>query len=1096
MSATPTPHPTMSSANREPSGGGPAALAPGGPSPGDSGPVYWRSLDELAGTPEFRQWLGREFPEGAAEWTDPVSRRQFLRLMSASMLLAGAGFAGSGCRRPVERVEPFGKMPEDYTHGVPQFYATAMPARGGALPLVVRSNDGRPTKIEGNQLLPDSNGGTDRFAQASLLNLYDPDRAARFTRAGNTCAPEAAFDFLAQLARVAAQNRGQGLAFLLERDNSPSRARLQKALSEQCPEARWHAYDPVDLDIHRRAATLAFGQPVRPRWQLDKADVILSLDCDFLGSEGDLPTQIRHFSNRRHVESPNGSPNRLYLAEGLMTVTGFNADHRLRLPSSAIPLLAAALLAALRNPEGPSNEALAKATGADALWLAKWVRACAKDLAENRGRSLVMAGYRQPLEVHLLAHAMNAALGNLGKTVVFLPAPEARESGLPELAQALTAGQVDTLVVLGGNPAYAAPADLDWAATQRRAKTVVRLGSHEDETFSLCDWHIPAAHFLEAWGDAFTADGTLVPIQPLIAPLFGGLTELELLARLAGAKVSSPYEIVRETFAALCAPAPAEPAWRKFLHDGFLAHSAPAPVEVTLNEGAVTDALARIKEPTPLGPSSLEVVFYRDYKLDDGRYNNNGWLQELPDPVTKLVWDNTVLLSRKTAHELGVKNSDLVDVTLGGRTVRGPIWVQPGMADYSLGLALGYGRRQTGRVGRGTGFDAYPLRTSANPDLARGAALRPAGATYPLSCTQGHWSLEGRPIIREATLEHYRQHPEFAKEMDAESAELPVVAPLYPNPFDQLKQKGLHQWGMSIDLNRCVGCSACMLACQSENNVPIVGKDQVARGREMHWLRIDRYYAGRPLVTESSPEAKKGFFETFQAEADQQFQKWIDDPQVVTQPMLCQHCEAAPCENVCPVNATTHDEEGLNVMAYNRCVGTRYCSNNCPYKVRRFNYFDYNKRPIGQFYLGPFGHRQDDEWDLIRMIKNPDVTVRMRGVMEKCTYCLQRIEQAKIAQKTKAGPSGDVIIPTDSFTTACAQACPAGAIVFGNLKDPNSRVSKLKQLDRDYPVLKALLTRPRTTYLARIRNPNRAMPDYYPAPMSAQEIEEKMGGPR
>jgi Fe-S-cluster-containing dehydrogenase component len=480
-------------------------------------------------------------------------------------------------------------------------------------------------------------------------------------------------------------------------------------------------------------------------------------------------------------------------------------------------------------------------------------------------------------------------------------------------------------------------------------------------------------------------------------------------------------------------------------------------------------------------------VFHRDYSLDDGRYNNNGWLQELPDPVTKLAWDNAVLMSRKTAADLGLKNSDMVEVQLGGRSVRGPVWVQPGFVDYSLGLALGYGRTKTGRVGVGTGFNAYALRTSANPHFAAGASLRALNETYPLSCTQNHWSMEGRPIIREANLEQFKEKPRFAKNMEVEEAE--VVKPMYPNPLDQLKKSGIHQWGMAIDLSRCVGCSACMLACQSENNVPIVGKEQINRGREMHWLRIDRYYSGRPR--------QENFFETFTTDQDEQFDPWIDDPQVVTQPMLCQHCEAAPCENVCPVNATSHDQEGLNVMTYNRCVGTRYCSNNCPYKVRRFNYFDYNKRPIGKFYLGPFGHRKNDEWDLLKMIKNPDVSVRMRGVMEKCTYCIQRIEHAKIAQKTKAGASGDVRVPTDSFTTACAQACPAGAFVFGNLLDPASRVSKLKKLDRNYSVLELLYTRPRTTYLARIRNPNPNMPDslYSQGPLSLREYEHKHGNP-
>jgi len=1047
-----------------------------------NGRSYWRSLDELAETPEFREWVEREFPAGASEWTDPVSRRNFVKIMSASFMLAGLGLAGSGCRRPVERILPFSKMPENYVHGVPQYYATAMPGPGSAIPLVVKSNDGRPTKVEGNSLYPDGNGGTDRFAQASILNLYDPDRATRFAKGANVSTPEAAFGALDEISRSAQASDGQGLCFLMGRDSSPSRARLQMRINNQFPKARWFAYEPVDLDIHRRAASAAFGQSVKPYFQFDQAKVIVSLDCDFLGCEADVQNHIRRFAQGRQIEKPGDSLNRLYVAEGLMTITGFNADHRLRVPTSAIIQLAAALAGEIVTQGSIAGlEALGKPAGVDP----KWISECAKDLVANKGQSMVVAGYRQPLAVHLLAHAINAALGNIGKTVTLLSTPEPKEGDLAELAKALNAGEVQNLVILGGNPAYDAPADLDWAKTQRKAKTVVRLGYYEDETSLVSDWNFPAAHYLESWGDAQTAEGTLVPVQPLIAPLFGGITELEFLARIAGSSVTDGYSIVRETFAAANLGGDFEATWKKFLHDGFLAETAAKAVSPALNEAAVAEAIGGVKVTTP-AKDKLEVVFHRDYSLDDGRYNNNGWLQELPDPVTKLVWDNAVLISRKTAAELGVQNYDVVEVKLGGQSVRGPIWVQPGLADYSLGLALGYGREKTGRVGRKTGFNVYPLRTTTAANFAVGASIQPVGKTYELSCTQSHWSLDGRPIIREVNLEQYRKHPDFAERM-----KLPEPPggdnPLYPNPLDSRKHLGLHQWGMSIDLNRCVGCSACMMACQSENNVPIVGKGQVKRGREMHWIRIDRYYAG--------PPDQMTFMESIKPDSQQQFQPWIDNPQVVTQPMLCQHCESAPCENVCPVNATSHDNEGLNVMTYNRCVGTRYCSNNCPYKVRRFNFFDYNKRPLDGLYWGPLAHRKEDEWDLIKMIKNPDVTVRMRGVMEKCTFCLQRIEQAKIAQKVKAGGTADVIVPDGAFTTACAQACPAGAIVFGNLNDPNSRVSRLKAQDRDYSVLEFLLTKPRTTYLARVRNPNPKMPDYQEEPLNFQDYVQHRGDP-
>jgi MoCo/4Fe-4S cofactor protein with predicted Tat translocation signal len=1071
----------------------------------ETGRQYWRSLDQLAEKPEFRQWLEREFPAGASEWADPVTRRHFMRIMSASFMLAGLGLAATGCRRPVEKLEPFGKQPEDYVYGVPQFFATAMPTRGGAVPLLAKSYEGRPIKVEGNPSHPDSNGGTDRWAQASILNLYDPDRARRFTKGGNNVSSEDATEFLNGLSKKFAANQGQGLAILLERNTSPSRLRLQKLIGQKFPKAKWFVHEAINTDIHRQAASAAFGAPVKPYFNYDKADVIVSLDCDFIGSEEDAHNNIRKFVDGRRIKEHTDTMNRLYVVEALMTLTGMNADHRLRVPLSTVAQIAEALAAEVN---GRSASAVA---GVDS----KWISECAKDLLAHKGKSLVVAGHRQPFAVHLVANAMNAALGNVGKTVVLHEASDLPEGDIADFVKAAAAGQFDTIVILGANPVYNSPADVDIkkALAPVNGKTIVRLGYYEDETFPLCNWHLPLAHYLESWGDVLTSDGTLVPIQPLIQPLFGGLTEIEVLARIAGVEKPSPYEIARETFAQISGKSD-EVAWRKFLYNGFLENSGAKPVNARASAGAFSPAGSKA---TALSKDNLEVVFYRDYKVDDGRYSNNGWLQELPDPITKYVWDNTVLISRKTASELGVKNSDVVKVSLSGRTVSGPVWIQPGMADYVIGLALGYGREWNGRIGYKVGFNTYALRTTEAENFAVGAKIEKTGEIYPISCTQDHWSMEGRPIIREGNLEDYAEHPEFVAKMNGE--EPPGGAhPMYPNPFDTNTQTGKptghHQWGMSIDLTACVGCSTCVMACQSENNIPIVGKDLVSRGREMHWMRIDRYYAGNP--------AKEKPLDTFKTDDQQQFEEWIDDVQVVTQPMLCQHCESAPCENVCPVNATVHDQEGLNLMVYNRCVGTRYCSNNCPYKVRRFNYLDFNKRPLkdlkGPFYPPSFangafgkwlkdptdptaGMRNDDEWDLIAMIKNPDVTVRMRGVMEKCTFCVQRIQQAEIAQKVKARDSGDILVPDGAeskeptaLKTACQQACPAGAIVFGNIADPNSKVSKLKAQQRNYSVLNFLLTKPRTTYLARLRNPNPAMPDYYKAgPLSLQEYETKNG---
>jgi molybdopterin-containing oxidoreductase family iron-sulfur binding subunit len=1056
----------------------------------------------LEGTPEFKQWLEREFPEGANELNDPVSRRHFVKIMSASFMLAGLGL--TGCRKPEEKILPFGKAAENYVHGQPQYFATAMPTRAGAIPLVVKSHEGRPIKIEGNPLYPDGNGGTDRYAQASILNLYDPDRATRFAKRGGdgnlqTSSSETALAFLVELAAKLQQTSGEGFSFLTEPTSSPSRRRVQDSMRQKFPKARWFSYDPIDHGIHERAATQAFGQAVRPVFRYDRAKAILALDCDFIGAEEDAHNSIRRFSKGRKVVKAGDSMSRLYAVESLFTLTGVNADHRLRLPASAVIQVAGAIAAEC----GVSLSGLSAPAGVDA----KWISECAKDLVANRGAALVVAGHGQPLAVHLIAHAINAALGGIGKTVELFQSLSPQEGSLSELAQALNAGQVDTLVMLGGNPAYTAPADLDWVSTQRKAKNIVRLGYAEDETAQNCDWHFPLAHYLESWGDALTSDGTLVPVQPLLMPLFGGLSELEFLARLAGAAVTTAREIVQKTFAGFSQGG--EEAWKKFLHDGFLAGTNAKQISATLNSVAVARAVAEAKSATP-SKDNLEVVLHRDYSLDDGRYANNGWMQEFPDPITKITWDNAVLVSRTTARELGVENNDWVEITLNGRQVEGAIWTQPGMADFSLGIALGYGRTQVGRVGHAVGFNAYPLRTATSGYIATGATLRRTGEKYPISCTQSHWSMEGRAIVREANLGQFKEHPDFARKMNAPEPVKPDgthYGPMYPNPLDEAMKKAHHQWGMSIDLNSCVGCGTCVIACQSENNIPIVGKDQVQRGREMHWMRIDRYYSSNPR--------RRTFADVFKEDEKQQFEQWIDEVQAVNQPMLCQHCEAAPCESVCPVNATVHDHEGLNVMVYNRCVGTRYCSNNCPYKVRRYNYLDYNKRPLselkGPFYSTPLlrtkngewdlarwwkdptsGMREDDEWDLIRMLKNPDVTVRMRGVMEKCTFCVQRIEQAKIAQKVKAKDSGDVVVPDGTIKTACQQACPAEAVVFGNLADPNSRVSKLKQQGRDYSVLDFLATKPRLTYLARVRNPNPAMPDYQEHPFTLQEYSEKM----
>ncbi|MBT5061804.1 MAG: TAT-variant-translocated molybdopterin oxidoreductase [Verrucomicrobia bacterium] len=1088
-------------------------------SPKTSGPAYWRSLDELTETPEFRQWVEKEFPESTLEAPSGQSRRDFVKIMGASFLLGGVGL--TGCRRPEETIVPFSKMPQNYVHGVPQYFATSMPTRDSAVPLLAKSNDGRPTKVEGNPDLSFGKGGTDAFAQASLLNLYDPDRSKKFLKVGNASTRSAALGGLKAISSKFQGNKGKGLHFLVQPTSSPSRNRLETMIREQLPEAKWHGHEPVDFRNASKASVKSFGKALRPMPHFDKAKVIFSLDNDFLGAEQESYSHIRGYADGRRLketEDHHSTMNRLYAVESLMTLTGSNADHRLRVTSGQVFSVAAAMVEEIFNQIGNSDDdagspitALrsslrekAKAVAVDP----KWITESVKDLVAHQGECLVVAGYRQPESVHQLATALNVLLGNLGETVSYVSDNSISYDSFEALKGECDAGSVDTLVVLGGNPVYDAPADFDWKITQRKAKTVVRLGYYDDETSDGCDWHLPMAHYLESWGDARSGDGSYLPVQPLMAPLFDGLTELEVIARIAGNDEIKPYDIVRTTLKGVVGEAGFEGQWKQFLHDGYLESLKPEKVDMKADAfdwSAVTrevsQAITEADQSSSASKDSLEVVFHRDSSMDDGRFNNNGWMQEMPDPMTKITWDNVVLMSRRTAAELGgIKNKEMVEIVLDGRKVQGPVWIQPGFADFSLGLALGYGRTHSGRVGgidsESVGFNAYAIRASKNSNFGTGAKLNRLNRIFDISCTQDHWSMEGRAIVREANLEQFEEKHDFAQNMDLEAHTSHIPhddegnpAEIYEHPYKARPSTSsdIHQWGMAIDLQTCVGCSSCVVACQSENNIPIVGKEQVANSREMHWMRIDRYYSGNPET--------RGKASNLIMDDQQPYQEWIDDPQVVNQPMICQHCESAPCESVCPVNATVHDHEGLNVMAYNRCVGTRYCSNNCAWKVRRFNYFDYNKRPIDQLYEGPLASRPEEDIDLIEMAKNPDVTVRMRGVMEKCTFCTQRIEQAKIAKKVAARDSGDIEVADGTIKTACQQACPADAIAFGNLLDPESKVSKLKKSPRNYAVLGFLDTRPRTTYLAKIRNPNKNMPDYHTMPLSTLEYTENMGSP-
>ena len=1075
--------------------------------PTKTGPKYWRSLDELADTPGFREHMAREFPEGASSM-EGVDRRQFMKLMAASFALGGMGLAG--CRRPEAHILPYGRSVEYTVPGLPLYFATAMPLRKSAIPLLAETHQGRPTKLEGNPSYTPHGGASSLLAQASVLDLYDPERATSHTKGTTLLSNAQVNDILAAINKTYA-GTGEGLAFLADESASPTRARLVAKLKKIFPRAIWAEYEPVQDEPPVAAAQASFGKNVKPVYRFASAKRILSLDADFFHAEAGALYYAREFAKGRRVTKPTDPMNRLYVVESGFSLTGSMADHRLRLASSH----QLALTAALANKILGTDMYAPLTLGLDFPNRDQWIEECAKDLLEHHGESLVVAGADQPVSVHVLVNAINAQLGNIGRTVDFVEVAPANASSLTALATAIKGTTVKTLIVLGGNPAYNAPADLDIGVLLKSVPDVIRFGYYQDETSALAGTHLAATHYLESWGDARTVDGTIVPVQPMIMPLFNGLSEVELLARLAGEENADAYAQVFSTIGQLTS-GDSKKAFEKFLHDGLLEDSAYKVVAVAFDPQRSASAVAKNPTVVALSAQNLEVRFATDHKVDDGRFANNGWLQECPDPMTKISWDNAILVSPRLAKELGIvpggsllqvarkeeaefvqgkENAFVGEVTLNGRTLRGPMHIQPGLANYTIVLPLGYGRTKSGHIGTGTGFDAYTVRPAAAMGFATGATLRNTGARMKLANTQEHWSMEGRDIVREANYqgaEGYQQNPDFVNGIGMEShspailgadkgkplAFIASTTPRGNSLYETPNLDGTHQWGMSIDLNTCIGCNACIVACQAENNIPIVGKDQVMRGREMQWIRLDRYYSDGQADAEA-----------FGAEGNKVLP---EDPQVSMQPMTCQHCELAPCETVCPVNATVHDDEGINVMAYNRCIGTRYCANNCPYKVRRFNFFDFNKRATDQLYMGPLG-TQSEMPELLKMVKNPDVTVRMRGVMEKCTYCVQRVQQAKIAQKRLAGASGDIEVPDGAVKTACQQVCPVEAIVFGNIKDEQSAVSRAKAQDRDYAVLGYLNIRPRTTYLGKLRNPNPHMPDYVALPLSRVEYNKKNG---
>ena len=969
------------------------------------GPAFWRSLDELSATEGFQDFLHREFPRQAGEWLDDEGRRNFLKIMGASLALAGLGAC---TKQPTEYIMPYVEEPEKLIAGKPLFYATAFPVNGIANPVLVETHEFRPTKVEGNPDHPASLGAADVPTQASVLGLYDPDRLQTVNYLGEIRSYSSfLLAFVQLLEKQRSQKQGAGIRILTQTVTSPTLyAQLQDVL-KLYPGAKWYQWEATGHG-RRMGSQLAFGQFLNATYKFDKADVVVSIDANFLANGPGGVRYARDFAAKRIVRDGKRTQSRFYVVETTPTSTGAKADHRHSIVPSHVAGFVHNLAAALSGGAPSSSAPVPPAAQA-------FFNALVADLQANKGKSIVIAGDDQSPEVHAVVHYINQLLGNNGETVILTASLEQKPvdqfAEIQSLVSDLNSGQVDALMILGGNPVYDAPASLNLRGAIQLAKQRIRLGLYDDETSEVCQWLIPENHAFEFWSDAPAYDGTVTIIQPLIAPLYGGKSAHDLLVAFTETPEKTSHALVRDYWKTKHTGADFDAWWNRAIHDGFIKDSASAAVKA---EAKLVPASAA----STSGSGTYDVSFHVDPYVLDGRYANNTWLQELPRPITRLTWDNAVVVSAATAKALDVDDEDRVEISVNGKTVWGSIWRVPGQPDGSLGLSLGFGRTRSGRAGNGAGFDANLIRTIANPYYASGATVKKLGEKFRLAAVQHHFAMEDRDPVIAGTLAEFIADANFAQK---KSETAPKGLTILPQTWEY---KG-YAWGMAIDLTACSGCNACVVACQAENNIAVTGKEQVLNTREMHWIRIDRYFSGSE-----------------------------DNPDSYFQPVACQQCENAPCEVVCPVAATSHDAEGLNNMVYNRCIGTRYCSNNCPYKVRRFNFL------------------LDTDWETesIKMQRNPDVTVRSRGVMEKCTYCVQRINYAKImAEKEDRRVTDGEIVP------ACQSTCPSDAIAFGDLNDPKSRVSAWKREPTDYSLLGELNTRPRTTYLADIRNPNPAL---------------------
>ena len=1044
------------------------------PSAEPSRRAYWRSLDDLQNTDEFRAWMHREFPADA-DLLEGEDRRHFMKVMGASFALAGFGVAA--CRRiPETHIVPYAARPAGRIPGSPVHFASACERGGVAQGLLIKSIDGRPIKLEGNAAHSTNMGACDPITQSGILQAYDPERSREVHQDGKP-ADAAAFKTWADQ-RFGIDLRkagGAGLAVLAEASGSPSMDRMRAEFKSAFPKATWHEWEAITGDEERAGTEIAFGSSQRVHAMLDQANVVVCLDADPLSTHAAANRLARDWASKRRLDASDPAHqemSRVYAVEGVLSVTGMNADDRLVVRSGDVGAVAASLAEAL----GVSMNGLDELAGTVSLEgrNAEVFDAMVRDLKANGGACVVIVGEGQPPAVHAMAAAINAALGNVGKTVQYTEDPHpSRMASISTLVKSLNAGAVETLVLIGGNPVYDAPVDLDFATAMGKAKESVHLSLYANATSKASVWHLPRAHWIESWGDVRAYDGTISVVQPLIQPMMPleqqGWSSIELLATLASTEPKEGYSIVRATEASRSGTTGTtfEAHWRTVLDTGLIEGTATPVSSTRIENGRIADAVkAFAVDRKAVAADDLELVFNTDARVYDGRFANLGWLQELPDSITKITWDNAVLISPSLYKARGLKIGDVVSIKVGDQSIEAieaAVFPVPGMSEHTVAISLGWGQGpDSGSIADGAGFDAYPIRTTKNAWIATGATMSPTGGRYAFAQTQDHGAMDALipdvplgsiqerlpSIVRETTLDDYRSHPDFAQHRVHVAHRLSL--------WEETNLDGARfKWGMSIDLNTCTGCSACVTACQAENNVPVVGKDQIARGREMHWIRVDRYFKGDDPA---APEA------------------------VFVQPVTCMQCENAPCEQVCPVAATLHDKDGLNVMVYNRCIGTRYCSNNCPYKVRRFNWFDYWRRdPIreqeGLFAVKPDYYMSDGPNQWRRMQMNPEVTVRNRGVMEKCSFCVQRINEAKIEYKNEWAQAGgtasspDWSIPDGVIKTACEQACPTGAIVFGDLADTKSNVTRLQQKKVSYQLLEELNTKPRLRYLAKVTNP-------------------------